>query len=95
LSASTQVEVELKRVIRGITMSAQTNDMGSGNGSSVVVSGITKLNGRNFRTWKEMISILLRLRGISKAVSDDDVDEMIDLQAKLALLEAMDESHRS
>lgn len=58
-------------------------------------TNVTKLNGKNFRTWKEMVMIILQLRGLSNAVKGDIVDENTNLQAKLILLEAMDESHRA
>jgi len=74
-------------------MSGPVAEVGTVN--NVTVSGITKLNGKNFRTWKEMIGIVLQLRGLSKAITMEQVEETINLQAKLALLESMDESHRA
>ena len=59
------------------------------------VSSLPKLDGKNFQSWKELVELVLTLRGLVKAVKKDDVDETSNLQAKLILLESMDESHRS
>lgn len=56
-------------------------------------TNIPKLDGKKFQSWKEMIDIILRLRGLGGALTRE-VDELIDLQARLLLLETMDESHR-
>ena len=39
--------------------------------------------------------MVLRLRGLNKAITEDNVDEVTDIQAKLTLYESMDENHRS
>lgn len=59
------------------------------------MSNLTKLSGSNFRTWKEMVSMVLRLRGLSMAIVEDNVDEVLDIHAKLLLFESVDESHMS
>jgi len=55
---------------------------------------IPKLDGKNYQSWVEIVSIVLKLRGLDRAIVDDR-DEVGNLQAKLVLLESMDESHRS
>lgn len=62
---------------------------------SISTAGVPKLVGTNFASWKEMVMIVLKLKGIAKAIREDNVDEIQDLQAKLVLYETMDESHRS
>lgn len=58
-------------------------------------ANIPKLTSTTYQSWLEMVSIYLQLKGWSKALSSEGVDEIMDLQCKLVLLETMDESHRS
>lgn len=55
-------------------------------------SNLPRLDGKNFQSWLEMISIALKLRGLKRAIESEDADEISDLSAKLILLETMDES---
>lgn len=57
-------------------------------------SSIQKLNGADILPWKRQISIILKLRGLLNAISDEDVDETKDMKAVLLLLETMDEAHK-
>lgn len=56
-------------------------------------ASIQKLDGTNFLTWKRQICAILKLRGLSKALTED-VDEEVDLKATLVLLETMDNNHK-
>lgn len=58
------------------------------------LTSITKLDKTNYKDWKEDIEIELKLRGIHKAIQNE-VDELIDLQARRILLETMDKDHRA
>lgn len=60
----------------------------------ITTANLPKLDGSNFASWSDMITIHLKLRGLADATTNDVVDEIVDLQAKLVLLETMDESHR-
>lgn len=55
---------------------------------------VPKLNKNDYQNWREMIGIILKLRGLGQALVTE-VDEITDLQARLVLLGTMDESHRT
>lgn len=57
-------------------------------------ASIQKLNGKNYLPWKRQVTIILKLRGLEQAIRDEGVPEVMDLQATLLLLEAMDDSHK-
>ena len=63
-------------------------------GSLGQLSTITKSNKKNFRNWSDHIEIELKLRGIYKAITEEDVDEISDLKARRIHLETMDPDHR-
>lgn len=56
---------------------------------------LPKLDGKNFQSWFELISIALELKGLKKAIEENEADDRTNLQAKFILLESMDESHRA
>jgi len=58
-------------------------------------TNLPKLNGKNYQSWRELIDIVLELRGLKSATERSDVDSRVNLQAKLILLETLDESHRA
>lgn len=60
----------------------------------VATHSIPKLNGSNFLPWKRQISIMLKLKGLQEALVNDNVNEVIDMNAVMILLSAMDDSHR-
>lgn len=60
---------------------------------NAVTMNIPKLNPQNFLPWKRQVIIILKLRGIHQALSMQ-VDEMVDMQATMILLNAMDDAHR-
>lgn len=60
----------------------------------IATTNIQKLNGNNFLPWKRQVTILLKLRKLEKALTEDEVDEITDMQAVLILLETMDDSHK-
>lgn len=65
---------------------------GLGNAVKIGTSGVPKLDGTNFESWREMVSIVLTLRGLRHAVEEGGrVDVMEDLQAKLIIMETMTE----
>lgn len=57
-------------------------------------TNMQKLNGTNFLPWKRQVEIILTLRGLIQALTDDEVDGRTDMQATLVLLESMDDAHR-
>lgn len=73
------------------------NDNNDNNGTISLgnISNITKLDRTNYKNWVEDIEIELKLRRVHKAVVEDNVDEMIDLQARRIILETMDKDHRA
>ena len=59
------------------------------------IATVTKLDKTNYKDWVEEIEIELKLRSVYKALTDDNVDEMTDLQARRIILETMDKEHRA
>lgn len=57
-------------------------------------AGITKLSGKNFLPWRRQVLMILKLRGLEKAITEETVDENTDMMAMLILLETMDEGHQ-
>lgn len=57
-------------------------------------ANIQKLNGTNFTAWRREVEMVLKLRGLKKALETEDCDERIELQAMLVLLETMDHNHK-
>lgn len=57
-------------------------------------NSIQKLIGQNFLPWKRQVVIVLKLKGLEDALTKEDPDEIIDMQAILILLETMDNSHK-
>lgn len=55
---------------------------------------MTKLNVDNFLPWKRQVTIALTLRGLERAILDDDVPAMTDMGATMVLLDCMDDSHK-
>lgn len=69
---------------------------GGGGGANIGLSSIaaiTKLDKTNFHEWREDIEIELKIRKLYKAITEVEVDEMIDLQARRIILETMDKDH--
>lgn len=64
-------------------------------GQLLSTSNLPKLDGTNFASWFDLISIVLELRGIKSAIENENADTVANLQAKLILLESMDENHRA
>lgn len=62
--------------------------------ASFSTTGIQKLTGENFLPWKRQVSIVLKLRGLNRAVEAPEAPESVDLQAVLVLLETMDDAHK-
>lgn len=60
----------------------------------VSTASIQKLNGKNFLPWKRQVMIVLKLRGLADAITQDGVEERTDMQATLILLETMDDVHK-
>lgn len=58
------------------------------------VTGITKLNDSNYRTWKGTVKLIFTMKKISEAL-EGQVSEDIDVQARLILFSMMDENHKS
>lgn len=56
----------------------------------VVMSTIQKLKGDNYLLWKRQITILLKLKGLERAL-EEECPANIDMQV---ILEAMDDSNR-
>ena len=57
---------------------------------------IAKLNGKNYQSWRAMISIFLDLKGLKDVVFGDGTEgktRIMDLQAKSVIFETMDERH--
>ena len=48
---------------------------------------LPKLDGTNYRSWAEMVRIVLELRGTKQAITSAAVEPLIDLQAELIVLE--------
>lgn len=63
--------------------------------ASFGTANIPKLDGKNFQSWRDMIEILLKLKGLDRALKNEDVEETTQLAATLVLLETMDEAHRT
>lgn len=61
--------------------------------SNTINTTTQKLKGDNYLPWKRQITILLKLKGLEKAL-EEDCPANIDMQAILIILEAMDDSHR-
>lgn len=61
----------------------------------VNLANLTKLSGTNYRTWREMIFMVLQLRGLLNAVSGLETNQDKLIEAKLTLYEAMDDKHQS
>lgn len=60
------------------------------------IANIPKLDGTNFQSWYELVGIVLELKGLSRAIKlDEGVETRVDLQARLIILESMNESHRA
>jgi len=55
---------------------------------------IPRLNGKNYQSWKELVGIVLELGGLKDAIETECVDIKTQLQAKLIVLETLDESHK-
>lgn len=65
---------------------------------SFMSANLPRLNGKNYMSWKEMMDLLLEVRGLKSAIEQQDgraVEVVIDLQARLLILETLDESHRA
>lgn len=62
---------------------------------TVSSASVPKLSNTNFNTWKMMIEMILKLQNLQTAITNDKVDESIDMRARLLMLGAMDEVHRS
>lgn len=61
----------------------------------IPTSNIPKLDNKNYQSWIEIVRIILELRGLTHAIEQNDVTATANLQARLLLLGAMDESHRA
>ena len=71
-----------------------TSDGGGGLGV-VNATNIPKLNGANYASWREMLGLVLELRGLSGAIKEDTkADDRAGLLAKLLIMETLDETHR-
>lgn len=57
-------------------------------------AAVPTLTGSNYTSWQELPVIALKLSGLGKAITEDNVEENIGLQARLAVLGLMDELHR-
>lgn len=73
---------------------AQAGAQGLMLGSGIGTASIQKLNGSNFLPWKRQIEIIFTLKGLEKALSQDEVDRKLDMQAILILLGTMDDAHK-
>lgn len=65
----------------------------------VSTAGVPKLNEKNFLPWRRQVTLVLRLRGLEKAltmqkIAYDEDQRIINDKAVLLLLETMDEEHR-
>lgn len=58
-------------------------------------SKIPQLTKDNFQSWKDLIDLFMEINGLQDALVSDEVDKQIDMNARLILLQSMDESHRS
>lgn len=57
-------------------------------------ASVPKLTEKNYLSWKLLITTVLKLKGLDKVVSGEQkVDEISELEAKLLLLETLDEHH--
>lgn len=75
-----------------------SNDNGqpqTSNGQVSLTANIPKLDGTNFASWYELVSLFLEIKGLDAALKSDAVPTRVRLQAKLVLLESMNESHRA
>lgn len=57
----------------------------------LLTTSMIKLNTENFLPWKRQIEIVLTLRGLDIALTQDHVDRRIDMQAMLVILESLDD----
>lgn len=64
----------------------------SNGGSRSSTHNIPKLNGKNYLSWRDMVEIILQLRGLDEAILSESVDKVKDNTAKLILYETMEES---
>lgn len=58
-----------------------TNPTGGVVSTAGNMSNLPKLNGKNFQSWKELVVIVLTLKGLKKAITDDKIDDVSDLHA--------------
>ena len=68
------------------------NSVGQG---PLSAANLLKLDGSNYQSWNELINIVLELKGIKEAVESDNPSQIANLQAKLIILESMNESRRA
>lgn len=71
------------------------SELPTNNGAVAVDANIPKLDGTNFASWYELVSLVLEIKGLDGAIGSDATPAKIRLQAKLVLLESMNESHRA
>lgn len=64
-------------------------------GQNLSTNKIPLLTKNNYQSWRDMIELFLEIKGLKVALLSSSVDAMIDMNARLILMETMDESHRS
>jgi len=65
----------------------------NGPNQAVNSTNLPKLNRINYQSWRELIDMVLELRGLKRVTERSDVDSKVNLRAKLIFLETLDESH--
>lgn len=75
-----------------------SQEIGSGSGSGRIkgdVANVPKLRGPNFPIWRDMMTKILRLRGLSKVLEDGPLNPDEDDEASILAMGTMDEQHQT